>query len=280
MTRFPTRSLLACALLLAAAPAFAQSDWTGAYVGGYAGGTINPDTDGDSIRFDTNLDGVYGDTVPSGGFPPDEFDPGFCGGRATGAEIDQGCQGNSGGGDVGLRAGYDWQVGSWVLGVVGEYGENQAREAVSAFSLAGDSYTMSREVGPMWAVRGRVGFVITGSGKAESLVYATAGVAKAPMENRFTTTNTVNAFSTNGETDADGTQWGVGYERMFGEHFAFGIEYIHTSLEDGEARVRAGAGTAAPGDPFIATNPNGTDFRLSDANFELESIRLSATWRF
>ena len=86
------------------------------------------------------------------------------------------------------------------------------------------------------------------------------------------------AFTDNGDGNASGAQLGIGYERRIGA-FAVGVEYIRTQLSDDEYRVRA-QGPAPATNPFILQNPNGTDFRRSDDDFDLDSVRLTATYRF
>lgn len=54
---------LAAALLLVASGPAAAQDWTGGYVGGYAGALMDADDSGDSVQFDRNLDGGFGDSV-------------------------------------------------------------------------------------------------------------------------------------------------------------------------------------------------------------------------
>lgn len=278
-----SRSLLLASLALATAPAFAQSaqydsTWTGGYVGGYAGGVFDPDDGNDRFLFDTDLDGTYDDTVRTGA-GADAFSPGVCNGVARGPTPDAGCNGNNGGAEWGLRLGYDWQMGDVVFGIVGDYGWNDARDAVTAFSTTPASYTMLRKVDTMAAIRGRLGLAFGGGSYADNLVYVTAGYAQADIENSFQTSNGVNTFTTNGDSDADGTQYGIGYERKFNPNFALGIEYLRTNLDDDEYRVRAG-GPAPATNPFILVNADGTDMRRSDTGFDLDSLRLTATYRF
>jgi len=80
-------SLLAAsaAAMALATPAFAQSDrdksqdFNGPYVGVTGGYTVQPNDGRETLVFDTNRDGTFGDTVnTSGGI--DAFAPGFCGG--------------------------------------------------------------------------------------------------------------------------------------------------------------------------------------------------------
>ena len=272
---------LVAGLLVAAAPLAnaqdAKGSWNGGYVGAYAGIVDKPDNgDSDRFLFDTNLDGNFNDTVRTGA-GADAFSPGFCNGVAQTATPAGGCAENSGGADWGLRAGYDWQFDRFVVGVVGEYGLMDARDAVSAFSTTPARYSMLRKIDGIAALRARIG-VVVGDDEA-NLVYATAGGARASIENSFATSNGVNTFTDNGDTDASGHQLGLGYERRFGQAFTVGVEYLRTELDDGDYRVRA-AGPAPATNPFILQNPNGTDFRRSDTDIELDSLRITASYRF
>lgn len=272
-----SRGLAAALLAALALPVAAQdnSDWTGGYLGVHAGALMDPSDDDDTILFDTDLDGDFDDQVTTAA-GANAFSPGFCDGFAQTATPAGGCASNSGGADWGLRAGYDWQMGGLVVGIVGEWSDNDARDAVSAFSTTPARYTMLRKIDGMWAIRGRLG---ASFGDGRNLAYITAGYAKADVANFFATSNGVNTFVDSGDGDADGFQAGVGVERRFGDHFSLGLEYLATRLDDRDYRVRA-QGPAPSTNPFIRVNPSGTDFRRSDEDFDLDSLRLTATWRF
>lgn len=261
-------------VLLATDPGWAQSSWTGGYATLEVGQSESSGGDDASILFDTQLDGQFGDTVRTGA-GANAFSPGFCGGAAIGRTPGEGCDEDGRGDDFGLRLGYDWQVSSVVFGIAGEYAQSDAHDSVSAFSTTPASYTMTREVESLLAVRARFGFSF---GSDNNLLYATAGFARAQLENSFSTTNTANTFTNNGDSEADGPQYGIGYERRFGDHFALGVEYLISDLEDEDFRVRA-QGPVPATNPFILTNPAGTDFQRSD-DLELESLRLTLTYRF
>ncbi len=270
-----TRSILA-ALLLGAAPGLVLADdWSGGYVGVHLGEVGEPDDSSDRVLFDTNLDGSAGDTVRTAA-GVDAFTPGFCDGVAQDRTPAGGCAGNSGGADWGLRGGFDWDNDGFVYGVLVEYAANDARDAVSAFSVTPARYTLLRKIDDTLAIRGRVGFTF---GDGDNLVYATGGYARANIENFFATSNAVNTFVDSGDSDADGYQLGAGYERRFWDNFSVGIEYLLTSLEDDEHRVRV-QGPAPATNAFILTNAAGTDFRRSDDEIELDSLRLTASYRF
>jgi outer membrane immunogenic protein len=265
--------LLATALL-GATPTLAQSDWTGGYLGLQVGQSESSGGD-DAILFDIQLDGTFGDTVRTAA-GADAFSPGFCGGAAIGRTPGEGCDGDSKGDDFGARFGYDWQMSSWVFGLVGEYTQSDADDSVSAFSTTPASYTMTRELESLMAVRARLGLSFGGD---QNLIYVTAGYARGDIQNTFATTNTVNTFPTNGDSEADGPQYGAGYELRLGEHFSIGVEYLVSDLEDDEFRVRA-QGPAPATNPFLLVNAGGTDFARSDDDLELESLRLILSFRF
>ncbi|GAB2503277.1 outer membrane protein [Lysobacter humi (ex Lee et al. 2017)] len=264
----------ACLLLAVALPAAAQDAWTGGYVGAYAGASTEPDDDADRFLFDTNLDGNFNDTVRTAA-GADAFSPGFCNGVARDRTPAAGCAENTGGADYGVRAGYDWQMGQWVVGAVLDVGGSDVRDAVSAFSTTPARYTMLRKVDTLAALRARVGYAFDDV----QLAYVTAGAARASIENTHLTSNGVNTFTTNGDSDATGSQVGLGYERRIGSNWTVGAEYVMTMLDDDEFRVRA-AGPAPATNPFILANPQGTDFRRSDEDLDFGTFRVVANWRF
>ena len=265
---------------LAAAPAFAQSaeaGWNGFYIGGQVGGSEPANDDGSRILFDTKLDGSFGDTVNTV-TGADAFSPGFCDGAALGRTPAWGCSEDKGGAEAGVRAGYDWQSGRWVYGVVLEYTQNDARDSVTAFSTTPAFYTMTRDLDRTLALRARLGMAF--GANSDWLAYATAGAARGRIDNRFTSSNAANAFVQSGSSDANGFQAGMGIERKVLENFSVGLEYLYTRLKDDDFRVRAAPGTAPASNPFLIVNPAGTDFRRSDEDFDVGSLRLTASFRF
>ncbi len=267
-------------LATSALPASAQSSndqWGGFYIGGQVGGSEPSSDSGSRILFDTNLDGNFGDTVRTAA-GADAFSPGFCDGAAFGRTPGAGCARDKGGAEAGVRAGFDFQTGNLVYGIVLEYTKNDARDSVAAFSTTPALYTMTRDLDSTLALRGRLGLAFGQDG--DWLGYATAGAVRGRFENSFSSSNTANTFPQSGDTDANGYQAGVGIERKVLENFSVGLEYLHTRLKDDEFRVRAERGTAPATNPFVLVNPAGTDFRRSDEDFKLDSLRLTATFRF
>lgn len=263
--------------LTAASAAQAQTagDWTGPYIGGVAGyGWQAGNTDDESIVFDTNLDGTYGDTVRTG-TGADAFAAGFCDGRTYNPTRADGCGGDEGGPEFGVRMGYDWQFGNIVAGVLGEAVRADVKDSVTAFSGTPAAYTMTRELDGLLAARARVGYAA-----GNTLPYITGGYAWADMGRSFSTTNTANTFTQVSESSkwTDGWQLGGGVEHKITSDLSLGLEYLYTRLDDDGYTVRASGGPA--GGPFTSVNGAGTDFNRTSDEFNIHSVRMAATYRF
>lgn len=272
MTRLLATTAALAALLSVGATASAQ-DWSGAYIGGHAGYAFQPEDDDETILFDTDLDGTFGDTVNTTA-PANAFSPGFCGGRANGPTPADGCSDDEDNGDVGLRGGIDWQWGNWVFGGVGEVAMSELDDSVSAFSTTPARYTMTRELNWVAAARARGGYAFS-----NLLFYGTGGFAWADVDHSFSTSNGVNTFvESGGDDELTGYQLGGGVEWAWGERWRFGAEYIYTNLDDEDYRVRA-QGPAPATNPFILVDPDGTDFARGDEDFDFDSVRLTLSYR-
>jgi outer membrane immunogenic protein len=272
----------ALALVLSAAPAMAQDDtapdkeFSGPYIGGSLGYAFqNNDTD-ENIQFDRDLNGSFGDTVvTSAPGAPNAFSPGFCNGRAT-SSANTGCVNDRDGTAYSVRAGWDFQFGNFVAGVVGEVGKTEIRDSVSAFSTTPARYTMTRELDWNAGLRARLGYAAGG----KTLFYGTGGGAYGKVDHSFSTSNTANSFTGRGKSDAWGWAAGGGIDQKVGKNFSVGVEYLYTSLKDDDYRVRAGAGTAPATNPFLLGNAAGTDFRRSDDRFNFHAVRATAAFHF
>lgn len=265
----------AIAALATSAPAAAQSaDWSGPYVGGRIGYAWGADDNDETILFDTNLDGNFGDAVNTAG-GANAFSPGFCGGSPDSAVALDGCSKDDNGLDWGIHAGYDFDFGSVVVGGLVEYGMSDVEDAVTAFSITPASYTFNRKMRGTLGLRGRIGL-----DAGSFLPYVTAGVVRARIKNSFSTSNAVNAFDLNeGSHTETGYRLGGGVETMFGP-VSVGLLYLFTSVKDKEARVAVTQGTAGATNPFILVNPLGTDFRRSEDRFKVHTLSLTASYRF
>lgn len=267
----------AASLATFATPAFAQSEdeqWEGAYIGGSFGLGAQSNDRNESVQFDTNLDGAYDNNVNTLA-GANAFTPGFCGGVATSNSAAGGCTGDKDGYDYNIRAGYDAQSGNIVYGFVLEGGKNESRDSVTAFSSTPAAYTFSRELDYQVQARARVGYAARGA-----LFYATGGAAYAKINNSFSTTNGANSFTDNGNTKSWGYSYGGGTEVKIAKNFSLGVEYLYTNFVDDDYVVSVGRGSAPATNPFLLVNPQGTDMRRSDSDFDMHNIRLTAAFRF
>jgi outer membrane immunogenic protein len=268
-----------------AAPASAQTlfgqtgpdSWTGPYVGVFGGFTTENGQDDERLRFDRNLDGNFGDTVTLSGTGADAFSPGYCAGAANSTTAAAGCDKDTRGTQGGIRAGYDYQMGSFVVGVVGDYSALNQEDSVTGFSTTPASYTFTRTLNNLAAVRARVGYAY-----GPALVYATGGVARGELENTFLTSNGANTFTARvDEDEADGYQAGGGVEYFLAPNLSLTGEYLYTSLDAGDYVVRVGQGSAPATNPFVlAPNTTGTDIIRSNSRFGVHAFNVGMSYRF
>ncbi|UDF04549.1 outer membrane protein [Asticcacaulis sp. AND118] len=269
---------LLCLTTLAGAlawPAAAQT-WSGPYGGVHIGAAKPAEKSDERLIFDTNQDGNYGDTVNTAA-PANAFSPGFCDGSPRGNNAGAGCNDDGDGYDIGLRAGYDWQAGNIVYGLLGEWSAVDIEDSVTGFSTTPAAYHFKRSPDVVSALRGRLGY-----GTDNWLAYGTAGVAWTRMDRDFRTTNAANSFTPRGGDDenAMGYQAGLGLERRMNDAWSLGVEYLYTSFEDEDYTVRVGPGTAPASNPFLIVNATGTDMRRDEDKFDYHSVRLVANFRF
>jgi len=259
--------------VVAAAPAAAQ-DWSGPYIAHHFGYSTLAEDDDETLLFDTNRDGTFGDTVNTS-VPTNAFSPGFCAGSPKGNNASAGCDDDENTPAFGVRLGYDWQAGNWIYGIVGEIELTDLSDSVTGFSTTPAAYHFRREVDSVAALRGRLGYAVN----SDWMPYITAGVARADINRLYDTTNTANSFTPMGGSDGNGYQLGAGVEKGMGD-WSFGVEYLYTSLKDEDYVVAVGPGTAGPTNPFRIVNPAGTDMIRSSDTFDNHSVRVVVSYRF
>ncbi|MGV8955486.1 MAG: outer membrane protein [Cypionkella sp.] len=271
-------ALLAASATAGSSSAQSQENWTGFSVGVLGGGVQTDDSSDETLLFDRDFDGQFDDSVVTvaGG---DAFSPGFCGGAANANTTAAGCDSDKRGVEAIFRAGYDYQFGSFVVGAIGEISTGSAEDSVTGFSTTPASYTFKRNLEGVAAARLRAGYAF-----GPALVYGTGGYARGRIDNRFTTSNRTNSFSTTSddETDADGYQAGGGVEWRLAHNLSVTGEYIYTSLDvDDPFVVRVGRGGAVATNPFILPlNTAGTDIIRSEDKFKTHSFRIGMAYRF
>ena len=270
--------LAAFAALAFATPAAAQSEdeapFTGFYVSASVGVDLQQNDVGESILFDRNLDGIFGDTLTTT-TGANAFSTGFCNGQGRGPTsiAGTGCANDSNTVGYSGRIGYDRQYGNFVVGIVGEVGRSEIRDSVTAFSITPANYVMNRQIDVSAGLRARLGYAAN-----KTLFYATGGGAYARVNNSFTTTNTVNTFTNTGNSNAFGYVAGGGIEQKISRKVSIGVEYLYTSLKDDDYRVRVAGGPATS--PFTLGGAAGTDFKRSSDYFRYSSLRANISYRF
>lgn len=265
----------ALALCAAAGAAHAQSsgNWTGLYVGAQAGYGWAKNHNSETVVFDTNLDRSFNNQVNTAA-GANAFSPGFCGGYAKGVAPVAGCGKDHDGFEFGGRVGYDYQIGNFVVGVVGEATRTSQTDSVSAFSTTPAAYNFTRKLHAVGAVRLRAGYAL-----GDTLVYGAGGYAVADVKRTFATTNTANTFGLRGGNNPDGYQLGGGIEQKVAPNVTLGIEYLYTRLSDNGYTVRA-QGPAAATNAFLLVNGSGTDLQRSRDKFSNQAVRMTAAYRF
>jgi len=283
MRRLSLLSLAGVATLAIAGPAFAQdaerAPFDGFYAGGSFGFDVQPNDVGESISFDRAANGSFGDTLVTttgaNPFSPSATVPGagFCNGQARFSTRATGCVNDRDSYSYSGRLGFDKQMGNIVVGLVGEFGDNNIRDAVRAFSTTPANYVMNREIKYTGNVRLRAGYAAD-----RTLFYATGGGVYARINNYFSTTNATNTFTTNGNKNAYGYTVGGGVEQKIAPNISIGVEYLFNRVKDDDYRVRVAGGAA--NNPFILGGGAGTDFKRSFDYFRWHSARAVLNFRF
>ena len=272
----------AAALLASAMPAIAQSaddsSWTGFYAGGRMGWSFQPGDGDERQNFDTNLDGQFNNEFVRTAAGVNAFSPGFCGGQAKTTNPADGCKKDGDSLEWAVNAGFDYDLGGFVVGGLVEGGVGYADDSVSSYSTTPAYYTMTRRMRENVALRGRGGYAF--GPNRDTLVYGTGGVVWARMKNKFETSNNANSFTTFGDEKVMGWRAGGGVEHRVAPHLSIGLLYLHTSLKDNGARVRVGPGTAPATNPFRLVNTNGTDIMRSNSRFVTDNVAATANFRF
>jgi opacity protein-like surface antigen len=267
------RPAAAAALILAGAGSAQAQTWRGFYVGGQVGGGLLPDGAGKFVGFDKNLDGVFTDTVTTVA-GANAFSPGFCSGASVTVTPAGGCVQDDNAVGGGLRLGYDGQAGHFVFGTTGEISWLSLADSVTAFSTTPASYTFTRELNSLATLGLRAGY-----GTSRLLVYGTGAFARGDLDRTFATSNRVNTFVPTEQEDVWGWQVGGGVEYRVGAGVRLGAQYQWTTLDDETRYTVRSQGPAPATNPFLLTNPAGTDLRRSD-DFEFSTVRFTASYRF
>ncbi|MBV1691569.1 outer membrane beta-barrel protein [Novosphingobium sp. G106] len=260
-------------------PALAQdardTHFDGPYVSATIGMAAQGNDRGDTLVFDTDRNGTYGDTVKTAA-GANAFSPGFCHGTAGGAAPGA-CGPDNNRLEYAGRIGYDKRMGgNFVVGGLVEVSKTNARDYTSGYSTTPASYQLGRKLDYALSARARAGYTPGGG----ALFYATGGVSNAKLDHSFVTTNTANSFTeVNDGKRVWGWQAGGGAEVMVTNNVSLGLEYLYNRYNDSKYSVAVGPGTAPASNPFLLAS-GGTNIRTSDKNFDYHSLRASLSFQF
>jgi outer membrane immunogenic protein len=201
--------------------------WTGFYIGLNAGGIISSGS-----RSVTLYDPIAGDFLNSS----------FPGG------IGNGKSGFLGGG----QAGYNWQTGAFVLGIVTDFDGTSLSKNFSfssapytGFPFTGDTLNVNAKASLDWlgTTRAKLGFVVTPDNRL--MIYGTGGVAYGGGSSHFNLYDSANNFYWSGSPSSTRVGWtiGAGVEYALTNNVTIGAEYLYADL--GSTKILANPNSLA-----------------------------------
>jgi len=147
----------------------------------------------------------------------------------------------------GVQAGFNWQIGSWVLGTEFDFqGSGQQGDAqycgLGGTTCAIASLDASHKLPWFGTARGRLGYLVTPS----VLLYGTAGLAYGRVESDYTL-NLLGAPSANVNFKDVKAGWtaGAGVEFTWAGNWSTKLEYIYMDLGKSEISFAGGGATGA-----------------------------------
>lgn len=140
----------------------------------------------------------------------------------------------------GVAGGFDFQLGQFIAGIEGEYGDSDTDFAAGVAALPGGGYEL--DTGRDIYVGGRVGYAIAPS----TLLYLKGGYTNLKLKGRFDNGNTIYS---DGST-LDGFRVGAGVEQkfaVFGPSGFVKLEYRFSNYSNLDVNFRDAAGDLIEG---------------------------------
>jgi len=183
---------------------------------------------------------------------------------------------------VGLHAGYNYQVGSWLMGVEGDISgtklsASQTSPVLTFFNVppictpAGStcgSATLAENIRWLGSVRGRLGYAW-----GPSLFYVTGGAAWANVSRNATMFNSLipsSNFPVSATSNQLGAVVGAGYEWMLSSNWLLRGEFLHYMFK--QSSTLSNTLTIGAGNDFTANN--------SWSHFNVNVARLGLSYKF
>jgi outer membrane immunogenic protein len=231
--------------------------WTGFYIGLNAGAIITSGSRSASL------------VVPASDIWLSSYFPGGWGGGQTGF---------IGGG----QAGYNWQTGAFVLGVVTDFDGTtvsksfnfQSAPFTAAGLYNGDTLNVNGKASLTWlgTTRGKVGFVVTPDNRLQ--IYGTGGVAYGGGSTYFNVFDGSNNLSWHGNgTSSSRAGWviGGGVEYAWTNNWTLGAEYLYADL---------GSRTITTTPNLLASTVFPGVYATAHVNYDASIIRAFVNYKF
>ncbi|HYJ86029.1 MAG TPA: outer membrane protein [Pyrinomonadaceae bacterium] len=145
----------------------------------------------------------------------------------------------------GFQSGYNWQAGSWVMGLESDLQASGQKSDALYCNLGGTtcavaSLSASHKLSWFGTARSRIGFLFTPG----TLIYGTGGVAYGQVKSDYNfTLGGVPFASANFKDVKAGWTAGAGVEFAFASNWSAKLEYLYIDLGDSEVTVNvAGVG--------------------------------------
>ncbi len=223
--------------------------WTGCYLGLNAGGGAS------GSDFTTSVD--------PGTHLVDPADLATAGATGTGSANDPGFIG-------GVQAGCNYQTGSFVAGIEGDWDYFRSHPTFSnpnGVLTTADTQTITQSLrtDSLATIRPRLGIA-----SDRSLIYATGGAAFARVKYTQTYLDTLNAAAGTATASSTLVGWtaGAGWEWAWTDQVSIKTEYLFAKFPTLNA-----LGT-------IADNAAGTNTQHGSANLTIQTVRLGVNYRF
>jgi outer membrane immunogenic protein len=234
-------------------------NWTGFYVGLNGGGTWLSDHL-TSIPADAGTTAFWGPCFAAGACPRDY-------GRGS----------NSGSGEFGGQAGYNWQVSNWVIGIETDIQWTDARSnAAIALANTGTGFVpfngaATSQLRWFGTTRGRVGVLVAPTW----LLYGTGGVAYGSIRRTWTANFPATAQLVTGIDTQDEVGWtvGAGAEWLFAPNWSVGAEYLFARFSGSNSFAATGFGSAG----CTALNCN---FIVNSQDRDINIARVKVNYHF
>lgn len=172
----------------------------------------------------------------------------------------------------GLQAGYNWQVGSWLLGLEADFNGSDVNKTIQYSGLNGGivrNFTQSTKLDWFATFRPRIGYA-----SDKTLLYITGGLAVGEVEGSWQLLSD-NGYAKAGSGKDTRLGWtaGAGVEQAFASNWSVKLEYLYTDLDN-----ISYASAYLPGSTFA---PPGSNYREQiSQDLKFHTARIGLNYKF